>query len=147
MILGVFNGVLVGMRRLIGWIILCYKIKVFYKWILVQTKRLLKWLKKAHLDELILETFILVLMESSTEYHGETLLACKNLFLFMLVFLGWQFWKCTHVLECTFWGSNYFNFLIHGCWCGCCFMLSWLLSVNKYVAKYGTSLRFQKNKG
>ena len=46
---------------------------------------------KAHLEEQILETFILVLMESSTEIHGETLLVCKNLFLFMLTFLRWQF--------------------------------------------------------
>ena len=34
---------------------------------------------------------VTVLMESSTESHGETLLVCKNLFLFMLIFLRWQF--------------------------------------------------------
>ena len=36
---------------------------------------------------------VTVLMESSTESHGETLLVCKNLFLFMLIFLRWQFWN------------------------------------------------------
>ena len=31
-------------NRIIGWIILCYKVKVFYKWILVQIKHLLKFI-------------------------------------------------------------------------------------------------------
>ena len=53
-----------------------------------------------------------------------TILVCKNLFLLMLRFLGRQFCntffegailKCTHVLKCIFWDSNYFNFLIHDC--------------------------------
>ena len=73
--------------------ILYQKVRVFYKWILVQIKRRLKRLKKAHLEEHILETFILVLMESSVESHGEIRLVCKNLFLFMLIFLGWKLWN------------------------------------------------------
>ena len=47
------------MRLLIGWIIM--KTRVFYKWILVRIKHLLKWLKKVRLEVLILKTFILVL--------------------------------------------------------------------------------------
>ena len=31
--------------------------------------------------------------------------------------------KITYVLKCIFWGSNYLNFLIHGC----CSIFSWLL--------------------
>ena len=42
LILNVFCGVLVGMRLLIDRTILCQKIKVSYKWILVQVKGLLK---------------------------------------------------------------------------------------------------------
>ena len=38
---------------------------------LVQIKRLSKLLEKARLEEHILETFILVLMESGTESHGK----------------------------------------------------------------------------
>ena len=51
--------------------------KGVYKYILVQIRRLLKWLKKVHLEEHILESFILVLMESSTESHGKLFLSVK----------------------------------------------------------------------
>ena len=48
LILGVFCGVLVEMRLLIGWIILFKKIKVSYKWILVQIRgKLVKMIKNA----------------------------------------------------------------------------------------------------
>ena len=73
-------------------------------------------------------------------------------------FLRWQFWnlyfevailKYTHDLKCVFWGSNYYSFLIHSCWLVwlCCFILSWLLSVNKRGFKCRISLTFRKNKG
>ena len=56
-----------GLRRLKNSVL---ENKGVYKWILVQIKRLLKQLKKARLEVLILERFILVLMESGTENHG-----------------------------------------------------------------------------
>ena len=37
--------------------------------------------------------------------------------------------------------------MIHGCLYGCYFKLSWLLSVNKYGVKCGTSLRVWENRG
>ena len=43
------------------------------KWILPQTKHLLKQLKKVHLVVLILETFILILMVGGTEIVGKNL--------------------------------------------------------------------------
>ena len=43
----------------------------------MQIRRLLKWLKKAHLEEHILELFILVLMENSTESHGKLFLSVR----------------------------------------------------------------------
>ena len=46
-------------------------------WSLVRTKHSLKWLKKEHLEEHILEIFILVLSVDGTENHGESLtLSC-----------------------------------------------------------------------
>ena len=141
------------------------KVKVSYKWNLVQIKHPLTWLKKVHLKEQVLDTFILVLMESSKKVMVKPFLSVKISFYLCLYFwdgssemhfLRKQFWsalmfensffeeailKCTHVLKRIFWGSNYFNFLIPGCCRGCCFILSWLLSVNKYSAKCGTSLR------
>ena len=49
--------------------------KMSYKGILVQIKRLLKQLKKAHLEEYISETFILVLLGSGIENHGNNLIS------------------------------------------------------------------------
>ena len=42
-------------------------------WILAQIKHQLKYLQKACLEVLILETFILVLMRSGTEINGKNL--------------------------------------------------------------------------
>ena len=44
---------------------------------MVQIKHLLKWLKKVHLVEHILETFILVLMKSGTKIHGKSFLSIE----------------------------------------------------------------------
>ena len=48
-------------------------------WILVQIKRLLKWLKKEHLEAHVLETFILVSMVDGIENCGEILMTLKVL--------------------------------------------------------------------
>ena len=44
------------------------------QWILVQIKQLLKQLKKVHLEELILDTFFLVLMVSGIKNNGKNLM-------------------------------------------------------------------------
>ena len=44
------------------------------QWILVQIKHLFKYLMNVHLEELILETFILVLMVNGIESHGNNLM-------------------------------------------------------------------------
>ena len=59
--------------------ILRWTMKVSYKWILVQIRRLLKWLEKVHLEVLIIETFILVLLEIGTKNHGKNSISGKIL--------------------------------------------------------------------
>ena len=44
-------------------------------WILVQIKNQLKYLKELHSEELVLETFILVLMVNGTEKHEKNLMS------------------------------------------------------------------------
>ena len=80
----------------------------------------------------------LVVIISSYWCLSVKIFSCSCSFIFFFFFLvggaggggEWQFWnaffeetvlKCTHVLKCIFWRSNYFNFLIRGCW------LAWLL--------------------
>ena len=42
-------------------------------------------------------------------------LICKKKFRVITFFEG-AILNYLHVLKCVFWGSNYFNLLIHGCW-------------------------------
>ena len=53
----------------------------------MQMRHMLKWLKKVDVEEHVLVTFILVLMESGTESHGKLFLSVK-----ICSCLCWYFW-------------------------------------------------------